>query len=154
MSGVVQPRPFPWADVEPYVARAGWSAGELGAQAAGPDDGVSVQACRKRAALWKVRGFTVWEADRVATALGVYPAEIWGDVWWAVPAVDVDQLFRGLRTRARRLRGQQQSARRVRARLVDGYTTVERALERGPHRCAPEGCCVRATAYDEVREAA
>lgn len=153
MSRVTLPRPFAWADVEPFIARAGWSSEELGFQAAGPDEGRSVGACRKRVARWKTAGLTMWEADRVATALDRYPADIW-PMWDHIPAVDVDQVFRSLRSRRRRLSGKQQSARRRRAVLVDGYTTVERAVERGPHRCAPEGCCVRATAYDEVREAA
>jgi len=150
MSGVEQPRPFSWADAEPHIVKHGWSAGEVGAQAAGPGDGMSIQACRKRAALWKVRGFTVWEADRLATALGMYPSEIWGDVWWAQPAVDVEQLFRTLRSRARKARTADRSRRRVRARIVDGYTAVERAQARGPHQCAPDGCCARLRAADDM----
>lgn len=30
-------------------------------------------------------GLTVWEADRLAVALGWLPWTIWGDAWWLAP---------------------------------------------------------------------
>lgn len=42
-------------------------------------------------AYWRAKRagtITVWQADRLACALGVHPCELWGEDWWA--DVDLD----------------------------------------------------------------
>lgn len=147
-------RPFAWADVEPLIVKAGWSAEEVGARAADPGVGTSTGACRKRVARWKTDGLTLWEADRLATALGVYPSAVW-PAWDELPPVDVDQVFRTLRTRRRYQSDRKARARRNRARRVTEYRALERASERGPHTCASDGCgCPRNAAQNVLTESA
>lgn len=31
---------------------------------------------------WRQRGIPPMSADRLANALGLHPAEVWGDAWW------------------------------------------------------------------------
>ena len=143
MPRAVAARPFSWELLEPYFVRSGWSIEELGRRAAAPGGTTSQSSCRRRVHRWKVSGLSLWEADRVATALEVWPPDVWGDLWWSVPSVvvDVDAVFRGLRARERRLRAQRVAAGRRRRVVVRGYEASERARARGPHVCAPEGCC-------------
>jgi hypothetical protein len=48
------------------------SANELAARI-----GVSTRTIQR----WKLNGITVWQADRMACALGTHPSLIWAD-WW------------------------------------------------------------------------
>ena len=53
-----------------------------------------------------VKGKRVWisedRADRYAVALGMHPASIWGDAWWAIPTLDEMKSAQRARERARR----------------------------------------------------
>lgn len=134
-------RPFSFEPVAVLMERRGIVAEDLGRGAAAPGDGLSTSACRKRVDRWKVQGLTMVEADRVAAALDEHAWDVWGEAWWALPSVDFDEMFAPLRRRQRRLDAQAAAAARRRAVRVDGYMAVERARERGPHVCSPEGCC-------------
>lgn len=145
-------RPFSWAAVVPFMERDGLVAEELGRRAAAPRDGLSRSACRQRVERWKRLGLTIDEADRVAVALGEHAWDVWGEAWWALPPLDLDVVFAGLRARRRRLEVERRGTLRRRAQVVAGYTAVERARERGPHVCAPEGCCgARNAARNDMR---
>lgn len=60
---------------------------------------------RRRAQRAKAEGLTVWEADRLAIALGWMPWCIWGDAWWTARGTwredSADGAFRVLRVNAR-----------------------------------------------------
>jgi lambda repressor-like predicted transcriptional regulator len=122
------------------VERRGWSAADLGLRAGAP----SVGAARKWVHRWKRRGLDEWEADRVATALGVHPAELWGGAWWSgvlvPPSERLDAALLELRwwcaaEARRRMEADANDLPRLsRREIVRGYDRLR------PHRCAADGC--------------
>lgn len=79
-------------------------------------------------------GIPLDAADLAAVRCGRHPSEVWGDLWWSACHASRDRDL----SRAARV-----ETARERRELVAGYTRVERARERGPHRCAIDGCCAR-----------
>lgn len=91
-------------------------------------------------------GVPFYSADAAARALGDHPCDLWGGAWWAASyeqgCLEQDLLAR------------QDRAVRGRRELVDGYAQVERARDRGPHRCAVDGCRCGAQVQDDQEAAA
>ena len=139
-------RYYTWADIEPWVERSGLSDGELGLRVNPTYD---VKAARRWVQRRKAEGFTYWEADAIALALGYMPGEVF-DGWHDLPTVDVDAIFRALKWDARKRAEKRTATRKRQARarrvLVTGYERSERARA---HRCDPEGCCGR-VALEEI----
>jgi hypothetical protein len=50
-----------------------------------------LNADRRRVLRWRASGIPYWDADKVATALGVHPSKLWPD-WWTIEPDTVEQL--------------------------------------------------------------
>lgn len=66
------------------------------------------------------RGLTVWEADRLATRLGLHPSLIWGEAWWTArhEADETSRLFRRVRGSLNHVVRRERCAARDRAEWV------------------------------------
>lgn len=90
---------------------------------------------RRTVRRWVHEGVPIHAADEAAIACGFHPAEVWGGEYWSA-CFEQDRIEAPQRER-------EEAARRAWVERVREYQAVERARERGPHRCAVDGCrCV------------
>jgi hypothetical protein len=72
--------------VDPLAGRAGPIGGALRAVPSHAVIGRTLGVTASAVSALRARGtVSHWTADRHAVALGMHPAEIWGDQWWNTP---------------------------------------------------------------------
>lgn len=82
--GVLDPR-LPFAPLMAVVERRGWAPDPVNYQALGANRtaamvlGVSLRTIVR----WRRHGLTWDAADKAACSLGLHPASVWGDAFWA-----------------------------------------------------------------------
>lgn len=136
-------RPFAFSALVPY--RRGMTDEILGEIVTG--DPSNPRRNRKKVRRWIERGLTVWEADTIATRLGVHPSAVWGPEFYQ-GALDVADQCEVIDLTGRadvwtRIRWELAAADRrrmeadamfgptlTRAEIVRGYQQIERARDR------------------------
>lgn len=99
----------------------------------------STASARRHAHRCQHDGLTFWEADRLATRLGLHPRMVWGDAYFTAQdgTEHLGELERLLKVLGAWVRAQLREDARDRASRAEW---VRWCNERRPHRCALDGC--------------